>query len=113
MRRYVLGLSLVVLTAPAQTYLRQGCNLVPDAERPRTVMLVSAERETGSVDITHDEALTFAKIAAEKFVVGGSEIVKFDPNLAKKDITGEGDVKKTRKSKATAAPKVPEPTEPA
>lgn len=30
LRRYVLGLALVALTAPPQTYLRQGCNLVPD-----------------------------------------------------------------------------------
>src|SRR5437762_5379620 len=30
LRRYVLGLSLVAFTANVSTYLRQGCNLVPD-----------------------------------------------------------------------------------
>ena len=113
LRRYVLGLSLVVLTAPAQTYLRQGCNLVPNAEHPRTVTLVNADGKREALTITHAQALAFAKIAAEKFVVGKSETVKFDPNLAKKDIAGEGDVMQTRKGKAKAAPKAPEFTEPA
>jgi CRISPR-associated protein Csb1 len=43
LHRYVLGLSLIVLTAPAQTYLRQGCNLVPDIDNPRKATLVNAD----------------------------------------------------------------------
>ena len=34
LRRYVLGLSLVAATAPQDPFLRQGCMLVPDVERP-------------------------------------------------------------------------------
>src|SRR5436190_845856 len=37
LRRYVLGLSLVAFTATASTYLRQGCNLVPDIDHPREI----------------------------------------------------------------------------
>jgi CRISPR-associated protein Csb1 len=107
LRRYVLGLSLVVLTAPAQTYLRQGCNLVPDIDNPRKVTLVNADGSRDDFKLTHDQAIAFAKLAAKEFGVGESQSVKFDSDLAKKDIAGEGDVKATRKKTAkTAEPKV-------
>jgi CRISPR-associated protein Csb1 len=100
LRRYVLGLTLVALTAPPQTYLRQGCNLVPDVDRPKTITLVNASGTRSELTITHDQALAYAKAAANAFGVGESQAVKFDPDLAKKDIAGEGDVKPTRKGKA-------------
>lgn len=103
LRRYVLGLSLVALTAPAQTYLRQGCNLVPDIDHPRTVTLVNADGTRGELSIKHEEALAYARLVAKAFGVGESKTVKFDSNLAKKDIAGEGDVKATRKKTAKAA----------
>lgn len=108
LRRYVLGLSLVVLTAPSQTYLRQGCNLVLDIDHPRTVTLVNADGTRTELTISHEHALSFAKLAAKEFGVGGSQPVKFDPDLAKKDIAGEGDVKPTRKRAAKAAEPKPE-----
>lgn len=108
LRRYVLGLSLVVLTAPAQTYLRQGCNLVPDVDRPRTVTLVHADGKREEFKLTHDQAVAFAKAAAKAFAVGQSETVAFTPDLAKKDIGGEGDVKPTRKRSTKAAESSPE-----
>jgi CRISPR-associated protein Csb1 len=104
LRRYVLGLSLVALTAPAATYLRQGCNLVPDIDHPRTLTLVNADGTRSKLDLTHDQAITFAKIAANEFGIGASEAVTFNSDLAKKDIAGEGDVKPTRKSAKTAKP---------
>lgn len=102
LRRYVLGLSLVALTAPAQTYLRQGCNLVPDSDHPRTVTLVRADGRREALTLEHGEALAFAKLAADAFGVGDSLTARFDPELAKKDIAGEGDVKHPRKSQARA-----------
>lgn len=108
LRRYVLGLSLVALTAPVQTYLRQGCNLVPDVEHPRTVALVNADGTRHELKLKHEEALSFAELAAKAFGVGKSQTVKFDPDLAKKDIAGEGDVKPTRKRTARAAEARPE-----
>jgi hypothetical protein len=57
--------------------------------------------------VTHEQAIAFARLAAREFIIGDSERVQFDPELAKKDITGQSDVKPTRKktakSTATAA----------
>jgi CRISPR-associated protein Csb1 len=103
LRRYILGLSLVALTAPPQTYLRQGCNLVPDVDNPRKVTLVNADGSRDDFKLNHEQAIAFAKLAAKEFGVGESQSVKFDSNLAKKDIAGEGDVKTTRKKAAKAA----------
>lgn len=101
LRRYVLGLTLVALTAPPQTYLRQGCNLVPDVMHPKSITLVSANgTRDDKFAVTHDQALAYAKAAAEKFGVGESQTVKFDPDLARKDIAGEADVRPTRRSRA-------------
>jgi CRISPR-associated protein Csb1 len=100
LRRYILGLSLVALTAPAQTYLRQGCNLVPDIEHPRTFVLVNADGTRSALDLSHQQALAYAKLAAADFGVGASETVPFDPEAAKTDILGEGDKAPTKKSRA-------------
>jgi CRISPR-associated protein Csb1 len=103
LRRYVLGLSLVAITAPPQTYLRQGCNLVPDIDNPRKITLVNADGSRDDLKLTHEQAIAFAKSAAKEFGIGESQTVKFDSDLAKKDIAGEGDVKATRKKTAKAA----------
>lgn len=110
LRRYVLGLSLVALTAPPQTYLRQGCNLVPDMDNPRRTTIVSADGNRHDFELTHDQAVAFAKLAAQAFEIGEPRSVKFDADLAKKDIAGEGDVKATRRKTAKAAAEpAPEP----
>lgn len=103
LRRYVLGLSLVALTAPTTTYLRQGCNLVPDVDHPRTFTLVNADGTRSELKLTHEEAVAFAQLAAKEFGIGESKTVTFDSDLARKDIAGEGDVKATRKRSAKAA----------
>jgi CRISPR-associated protein Csb1 len=103
LRRYILGLSLVALTAPPQTYLRQGCNLVPDVDNPRNVTLVNADGSRDDLKLNHEQVVAFAKLAAKEFGVGVSQTVKFDSSLAKKDIAGEGNVKVTRKKAAKAA----------
>jgi len=112
LRRYVLGLAMVALTAPPQTYLRQGCNLVPDEHDRRTTTLVKADGARSELTITDVEALAYAKAAAKAFGVGEQQTVKFDPELAKKDIAGEGDAKQARKAKAKAAARAAESTEP-
>jgi len=103
LRRYVLGLSLVALTAPPQTYLRQGCNLVPDIDSPSKATLVNADGSREDFKLTHVQAIAFAKLVAKEFGVGEAQSVKFDSDLAKKDIAGDGDVKATRKKAAKAA----------
>jgi hypothetical protein len=77
---------------------------VPDTEKTRVFTVVNSDGKRYDVDLTHDDAIEFAMIAASDFGVGESDAVTFDPDLAKKDISGEGDVKATRKSaKKTAA----------
>jgi CRISPR-associated protein Csb1 len=108
LRRYVLGLSFVALTAPPQTYLRQGCNLVPDIDNPRKTTLVNADGSRKDFILTHEQAIAFGLLAAKEFGVEGAQSVMFDSNLAKKDVAGESDVKQTRKRSAKAVT-VPNP----
>jgi CRISPR-associated protein Csb1 len=86
LRRYVLGLSLIALTAPGQTYLRAGCNLVPDVDKPREFTLVGSDGTRDKFTVTNDDALKYATAAAEAFGVKPGETFEFDKKLAKKDV---------------------------
>jgi CRISPR-associated protein Csb1 len=103
LRRYILGLSLVALTAPQSAYLRQGCNLVPDLDQPREFTLVHADGRREAFALQHPDAMAFARAAAQAFKVGEDETVEFSPAAAKAEVFGEqpadGDTpaKKTRK----------------
>lgn len=100
LRRYILGLSLVALTANRSGYLRQGCNLVPDLDKPREFTLVHADGNRESASQTHADAIAYAQTAAKAFGVGASREVPFDKDLAKRDVSGgsEGD-KPAKKAK--------------
>jgi len=100
LQRYILGLSLVALTAPIPSYLRQGCDLVPDVDKPRELVLVHGDGRREAVTLTHDNALAFARKAASEFGIGEDRAVNFDKDLAKKDVLGEGDTEKSKKAKA-------------
>ena len=107
LRRYILGLSLVAFTANASTYLRQGCNLVPDVDKPREFTIVHADGKREAAIVSHGDALAFAKAAAKQFGIGPDQTVVFDTGLAKKDVSGEGDTKtkgKKGKKADTATP---------
>lgn len=86
LRRYVLGLSLVALTAPMESYLRQGCNLVLDPDQPHEFSEVYRNGERKPASISHDDALAFAVEAAEAFGVGESRTVAFDKKRATTDV---------------------------
>ncbi len=103
LRRYVLGLSLVAFTATASTYLRQGCNLVPDIDKPREFTLIHSNGSREALKLPHAEAVKFSLAAAQAFGVGEDREVTFEPERAKKDIAGEGDTKATRKAEAKKA----------
>ena len=89
LRRYILGLSLVAFTSTPSAYLRQGCNLVPDYDKPREFKLVHAEGKRKDANIGDADALLFATAAATEFGVGESRTVDFDKELAKRDVAGE------------------------
>jgi len=86
LRRYILGLSLVALTAPVPSYLRQGCNLVCDPDKPREFVEVYRTGERKPSTLSHDEALAFAIEAAAAFGVGEDRAVDFDKAKAKADV---------------------------
>ena len=92
LRRYILGLALVALTAEQETYLRQGCNLVPiDEGKSRTFAIVHSTGRREPCSLTHDDAKKYAEAAARDFVVGERQDVAFHKELAKKDIKGDKD----------------------
>ena len=86
LRRYILGLSLTALTATAPGYLRQGCNLVPDIEKPPEFTLVHCDGRREGARITHDDALAYAKSTASAFGVASAREVDFSKEAAKKDV---------------------------
>jgi CRISPR-associated protein Csb1 len=104
LRRYVLGLSLVAFTAPAESYLRQGCTLVlnpkpSNGQQPREFAEVYPDGRRLACNITHEAALQYATEAAEAFGVGGSRTVPFEKERAKRDVKAD----EARKGKAKPA----------
>jgi CRISPR-associated protein Csb1 len=89
LRRYILGLALAAFTHSPPSYLRQGCLLVADPERPREFVEVYGDGRRVPVDLTAPGALEYATSAAQAFGVGKSREVVFDKNLALKDVKGE------------------------
>jgi CRISPR-associated protein Csb1 len=60
LRRYVLGLALVCFTAPQETSLREGCQLIPDADHPAEWHLVRHDGKREPFGLSHAEALSYA-----------------------------------------------------
>ncbi len=102
LRRYILGLALTAFTYSGSGYLRQGCNLVLDAEKGRVFQAVYNDGRRVDVAVPHGEAMAYAKAAAAEFVVGPSREVPFDKERAKADLSGDGS-KKAGKGKAAKA----------
>lgn len=88
LRRYVLGLSLTAFTHPPAVYLRQGCNLVLDASKPREFVEVHVDGKRLPVTLTHADALAYARAAAAAFGIGQDRSVTFEKQLAVEDVSG-------------------------
>ncbi len=103
LRRYILGLALVAFTYRPLSYLRQGCNLVPDPDKPAEFVEVGNDGKRRPSKITHEDALAYAQAAAKAFGIGMDQQVEFDKELAKKDVqgdaTGTGDQAKPKGKK--------------
>lgn len=84
LRRYILGLALVALTAPQECYLRQGCNLVPDIEKPREFKVVKLDGHRDDLTLSHDDALAYARAAAKAFNVWAGDTKEFNALIAEK-----------------------------
>jgi CRISPR-associated protein Csb1 len=86
LRRYILGLSLVALTMNTSSYLRQGCNLVIDPDKPREFHEVYRDGRREPAKVSHDDAVEFAVSAADAFGTGETRMVEFDKKKAKEDV---------------------------
>lgn len=86
LRRYIFSLALVAFTANTSSYLRQGCNLVLDPDRPPELLEVYRDGRRLPTDISHEDAITYAKAAAADFVVGNNRSVNFEKTKAKADL---------------------------
>jgi CRISPR-associated protein Csb1 len=84
LRRYILGLSLVGLTAPQECYLRQGCNLVPDIDKPREFKVVNLDGSRDEFSLSHEAAVDYARIATREFGIGPGMEHPFDASVAEK-----------------------------
>ncbi|MCX8126914.1 MAG: hypothetical protein N3E40_07260, partial [Dehalococcoidia bacterium] len=84
-------------------FLREGCQLVPDPERPPRLELVKYDGSRDkNFEITHDVALAYARLTASEFGVNAEAITfSFNPKLAQR--AKELD-KKTRKKLARSGP---------
>ena len=97
LRRYILGLALTAFTFSPAGYLRQGCNLVMDPDRPRECVEVHGDGRRTPLTLVHEDALAYARAAADSFGVGSDRQVEFDSDLATVDVSGDG--KKSKKSR--------------
>lgn len=89
LRRYILGLSLVAFLSPSDSYLRQGCTLVLNPEKPREFVEVNYDGSRPSCNLTADVALAFATEASKAFCIGASRIVPFEKDRAKRDVKAD------------------------
>lgn len=100
LQRYVLGLSLVAFTYNSTGYLRAGCILVSNPNKPSEYLEVYHDGQRKPCKIDHAAAIEYATLAAEDFGVGENRTVPFDREKALKDVKGEGAAKsKSKKSK--------------
>ena len=102
LRRYILGLSLVAFTAPQETFLREGCQLVPDPEHKPQWWLMRHDGSREEFTLTHEEALKYAEEAAEAFGVGPNREATFDPTAARDELRkSKQERKQARRGKST------------
>jgi CRISPR-associated protein Csb1 len=83
LRKYILGLALVAAIEPQDPFLRQGCILVPDADKPAGWEVVGRDGKRQGVALDPEATLAFATESARAFGVGESREVRFDKSRAK------------------------------
>lgn len=97
LRRYILGLALVAFTAPQDTSLREGCQLVPDFEKASQWEVVRHDGKRESFSLTHEAALRYAKAAADAFGVGENREATFDKRYAEEQLSKSKEERKAEK----------------
>ena len=90
LQKYILGLSLVAITAPIDPLLRMGCELTTDPDNQTTWHVVNNDGNREEIKLDHQKIIEFAKKNAEEFGIGESRTAIFDPKLAKKTLKNAG-----------------------
>jgi CRISPR-associated protein Csb1 len=75
LQNYVLGLGLVALLAPPDLDLREGCNLVVASA---TMEAIKEDGTRGPFSMSYQEAMEFAKQAAQRFGIGPTRHFTYD-----------------------------------
>lgn len=86
LRRYILGLSLVMFTAPQEALLRMGCELTADPDNPAVWEQVDCAGKREQFTLSHADALAFAQAAANEFGVAEGRTVEFSVKMAKESL---------------------------
>lgn len=84
LRRYIFGLALVAFTAPPETFLREGCQLVPAESGGIEWKTVKHDGTRGNLNLGHQDALAFASGAATTFRVDQSKAAEFNVDMVNK-----------------------------
>ncbi len=108
LRRYVLALSLVALTAPSETYLRQGCQLVTrlreDGTPQREFLEVYPDGSRRPCSASHKDALRFAEAAANAFGIAEPRKIPFKKELAQQDVKDDDSKGKNKNKSKKGSP---------
>ena len=99
LRRYILGLALVAFTKLPLAYYRQGTILTLAPDISREFKAVNNDGKRTDVAITHADALAFAQVAANSFIVGKEKVLEFNKEKAKSDLKETKEEKKKAKGK--------------
>ena len=112
LRRYILGLALVCFTAPPESFLREGCQLVPDPDKQAEWKLVQHDGTRTDHSISHQQVLELASAAAEAFDVGEDRSGTFEGAAARAALGQTGDERRAarRRGRSAAAAQEPEVT---
>ncbi len=94
LRRYVLALGLVALTAPGEVYLRQGCELVTDPDHPAEWESVQTDGRREPLRVSHDQMLAYASQVAATFGVDRTREGRFQPEEVSKALGTEKEERK-------------------
>lgn len=92
LRRYIFSLCLLVVFAPVDLFLRQGCLLVRTS-KPLERRLIYRDGRTEDWNVEFDAIESFARVAAEGFKVGENQVVSFDVKAAKDMVKQAGKAK--------------------
>jgi CRISPR-associated protein Csb1 len=86
LRKYILGLCLVVATEPLDGFLRQGCLLVRDPSQRCPWHEVDRDGTRKEIELTSKDAREFALSSATSFSVEAPRTERFENQKAKEDL---------------------------